>query len=75
MFHVMCAKQAENGSREAGSYQNGLKSLHPLPSPGKGTAVSLVEGRGGEPFTWGQPVLASEEHNGVWTDTVRGGFC
>lgn len=75
MFHVMCTEQAEKGSREAGSYQNGLLSLRPLQSPGKGTAVGLVEGQGGEPFAWDQPLVPSEEHTGVWIDTVRGGFC
>lgn len=62
--------RAEKGSREAGSYQNSLKSLHSLQSPGEGTAAHLLEGREGEPFTWGQPVLLSEEYTRVWTNTV-----
>lgn len=63
MFHVICTKQGEKGSREVDSYQNSLKSLRPLPSPGKGTAEALVEGWGGEPLAWDQPT--SEEQPGL----------
>lgn len=44
MFHVMCTKQAEDGGREGGGFQNGLKWFHFLPSPGGGTVVGLVQG-------------------------------
>lgn len=75
MFHVVCAERAEKAGREAGSYRNGLKSLCPLPSPGEGTVLGLDKVQGGEPFAWSRPVVPSEEHTGVWTDTDRGGFC
>lgn len=50
MFHVVCTKWAEKGSREVG-----LKLLHFLPSPG-----DLVRGQGGDPFARDQPVVPSE---------------
>lgn len=65
MFHVICAKQGEKASREVDSYQNSLKSLHPLPSPGEGTAEGLVEGWGGEPLAWDRPNVLSEEQPGA----------
>lgn len=52
-----------------GSCQNGLKLLHPLPSPGKGPEVGLVEGWGVELFAWDWPVVLSKEPTS-WTYTV-----
>lgn len=61
MFYVICTKQAEEGSWEVGSCQNGLKLLRFLPSPGEGTVMGLVWGQGSDPLAWDQPVVVSEE--------------